>query len=141
MSALPKLAIPAALDTLPQSEAGVQFPLLHPGTLEPLVDDGVPLTLTLQGADSEAWNNAGLEIERRNREKGGNDKPNPVHDICDRLARVTKEWSGFRDEAGKPAACTRELAEQLYRGSPEVRDQALVLVTRRANFIKGSPKG
>ena len=143
MSALPKLAIPAALDTLPQSEAGVQFPLLHPGTLEPLVDDGVPLTLTLQGSDSQAWNDAGLEIERRNRERKAADqhyRPNPVHDICERLAIVTKGWSGFRDEGGNAAPCSRELVEQLYKGSPEVRDQAIVLVTRRANFIKGSPK-
>lgn len=135
------LAIPAALDTLPQSESGVTFPLLHPGTLEPLVDDGVPLTLTLKGADSEAWQNAGLEIERRNREKTGPEKPNPVHDLCDRLARVTTGWSGFRDASGKPAPFSRELAEQLYRGSPETRDQAIVLVTRRANFIKGSQNG
>lgn len=135
-----KLAIPVALDTLPQSEAGVQFPLLHPGTLEPLVDDGTPLTLTLQGADSEAWQNSGLEIERRNRENEGKEKPNPVHDLCARLARVTKGWSGFRDTTGKEMPFSSEEAEKLYRGSPEVFEQALARVTRRANFIKGSAK-
>lgn len=135
-----QIALPAELDTLPQSEAGVTFPLFHPATLEPVQMDGIPLTVTVKGSDSEAWALAGLEIERRNRKKSAaGEKIDSIADLCEQLAAVTIAWSGFRTLDKKEAQCTKEQVAAVYRAAPAIRDQVYVRVTRRENFIKDSP--
>lgn len=134
-----QVALPVELDTLPQSEAGVTFPLFHPATLEPVQMDGVPLTVTVKGSDSEAWTLAAIEIERRNRKKvAAGEKVDGIADLCEQLAAVTIGWGGFKTLDGKEALFSRDAAAAVYRAAPAIRDQVYARVTRRENFIRDS---
>ena len=132
-------ALPAGLDTLSQSEKGVTFPVFDIVTHEQAEMDGVPMTLTLKGSDSEAWTLTALEIERRNRKKAAaGEKIDTIGDLCEQLAAVTTGWTGFHGKDKQPAPCTPTNAALMYRAAPAIRDQAYSRVTNRAGFTKAS---
>ncbi|MCL4715461.1 MAG: hypothetical protein KJZ75_11170 [Hyphomonadaceae bacterium] len=131
--------LPAGLDTQAQSEAGVTFPLMDINTGEQAAMDGVKMTLTLKGADSAAWANAAIEIERRNRLKlAAGEKIDEVGDMCEQLAAVTTAWTGFRTLDKKDAPCTPDNVAAAYRIAPAIRAQAYARATNRANFTRRS---
>lgn len=135
-----EFALPAGLDTLPQSEAGVTFPIMDLNTGEQAELDGVALSITAKGSDSSAYANAEIEIERRNRKKAAaGEKIDGVSDLCDLLAAVTTAWTGIHTLDKRPAPCTPENAAAVYKAFPAVRNQVLARVTNRANFTRPSP--
>lgn len=133
-------ALPAGLDTLPQSEAGAPFPIFDLNTQEQAEMDGVPVTISAKGSDSEAWQLAGVEIERRNRQKvAAGATIDPISDLCEQLAAVSTGWTGFRSVDKKEVPFSHAGAYQVYRAAPAIRAQVLSRVTNRANFTRPSP--
>lgn len=131
--------LPAGLDTLAQSEKGVTFPVFDIVSHEQAEMDGVPMTLTLKGSDSEAWTLTALEIERRNRKKvAAGEKIDAIADLCEQLAAVTTGWTGFHGKDKQPVQCSADQAAKMYRIAPAIRDQAYSRVTNRAGFTKAS---
>ncbi len=139
MSAQPQFALPAGLDTLPQSEAGVTFPIMDLNTGEQAQMDGVPMTISAKGSDSLAYANAEIEIDRRNRKKAAaGEKIDPIADLSELLAAVTTGWTGFRTLDQKEAVFSAENAAAVYRAAPAIRAQVLARVTNRGNFTRPS---
>lgn len=140
MTAMPVIALPAGLDTLPQSEAGVTFPIMDLNTGEQAEMDGVLISITARGADSGVYANAEIEIERRNRKKiSAGEKIDGVADLCELLGAVTTGWTGFRTPDKKDWPCTPENTAAVYKAAPAIRAQVLARVTNRANFTRPSP--
>lgn len=134
-----KFRIPGEVDTLELSEKGVAFPILSLASGLPLELNGKALTITAKGADSEAYQKARLEIERKRARviSGGGDFSD-LDARCELLAAVTTAWSGFEDSEGREAQCTPANAAELYKAAPAIRDQVDARVHNRANFIKAS---
>lgn len=127
------------IDTLDLSEKGVTVPILSLTTGLPIEDGGVAVTFTVKGSDSEAFQEAQLEMERqRNRVLGAGGKFSANEAVADLLCRVTLGWTGIFDRDGKPWPFTPDNAKKLYLGAPAIRDQIGARVNNRANFTKAS---
>lgn len=132
-----------AIDSTPLSNVGVAMEVMHPNGLDPLKnEEGQPVTITLLGSDSEAYQTIARRLmnERvhRNRVAG-----RPMKDVAEEQARgdlellagATVGWSGIADANG-PIAFSKEAAKLLYTKYPWIREQADNFVGTRANFLK-----
>jgi hypothetical protein len=108
----------------------------HPETGVPLLDkDGNPVTITLSGRDSAAYEKAEREaIDRRLSTDGA---PDPVIVAAEFMAKCTTGWSGIVFET-KDIPFDFERAVSLYKRMKWLRDQIDAFVATRRNFTKAS---
>lgn len=128
------------------------------GVYPPLVSaDGVPVTLTLMGADSPAARRltylARAEQQNRivTRVRGGDGTPGvTVEDIeeqetrdIEKCATLLRAWTGVTEADGSPSPCTRDAARELFRDDEDLRLQALDFVEDRVRFFghSSTPSG
>lgn len=133
--------LPAIVDTRPLAEAGAVCAIRRIDDGKPLLNKNKePLTITVNGTDSDAYQAAVREENRElaAREEAGTPDVGNERYTAGVLARITKAWAGFIDENGEPILCTRENAAQLYAQFPVIRDQVDAFVSRRINFTKAS---
>lgn len=136
-----KFRLPAEIDTLEQSEKGVTFPILSLVDGAPIKMGDTPMTITLKGADSSAYQKAAREIQLiGSKRRGAGLDYDVLEASVDLLAAVTTGWTGFQDEQGRPAQCTAENAKAIYMQVPEIRKQVDAKVHNPVNFIRASSK-
>jgi len=126
----------SSLDMTKFADEGATLEILHPATLEPLLHNGEPVTITLLGQDSSVFR---AEIQRRakaqmnKRQKIDIDKV--AGDSADLLAVLTVNWYGI-EEGGKELECNRENAKGVYEKYGWLRQQVDEFIGDRANFFK-----
>jgi hypothetical protein len=110
----------------------------NPDTGAPLLTaDGKPVTITLSGRDSAAYEKAEREaIDRRLAEA---DKSDGALVAAEFMARCTVGWSGVVFD-GKEVPCDFDHAVSLYNRLKWLRDQIDAFVASRRNFTKASSK-
>lgn len=146
-----------SLQTAASSNEGRKLAVLHPEDKVPLFagegEGKVPVTITLQGRDSDTY----IRAERSNRElafdqmtrKGKFKAAEQDHRNDALLAACTTTWTGIPkgwidgtdDET--PVEFSRESALALYAnpGVKWLREQVDEFVGERANFLPSSPTG
>jgi hypothetical protein len=137
------------LETKKFAEQGVDFPILHPGTLLPITDgDGNPVTIRIGGADSTRIKTA--VRERQALRRAENDKlppgtPLPEYtwemrekDTIEDLVTLTFGWSDNLELDGQPFPFSSENALILYTRFPEIAEQMTAKATSRINFMQAS---
>lgn len=141
MSAALKFRVPEEIDTLENSEKGVTFPILSLVSGAPIQVGDAPMTITLKGVDSQAYQKAAREIQLTgSKRRGAGLEYDTLEAAADLLAAVTVAWTGFQDEQGRPAQCTAENAKAIYVQVPEIRKQVDAKVHNPVNFIRASSK-
>lgn len=131
----------ASFDTSAAAEQGATLHLRHPTTDAPLhTEDGKPVTITLLGRDSKAWQahqRAATDrtLGRAGRRAKALTAEQIEADAITGLAALTTGWENVTFK-GAPLAFTKANAETLYRTLPWVREQADAFVEDRANFLK-----
>ena len=130
-----------AFDSTGPANEGAKMELRLPNGEPALKDDGTPVTITLLGADSDAYQRASKALG--NRSLRNRSQPLTVEqaitESINLLAKVTVSWDGLTED-GQPLPCTEENAKRLYRSSLAVREQVAEFVNDRGNFVKASPK-
>jgi hypothetical protein len=128
----------ANLDTAELANEGAVMPVHGPDGQPVLQDDGSPVTLTLLGDDSDLLTkfdrittNAHLRGSQTVTAELGETKQ------ISRLARACVAWSGIVLE-GKPLDHSEENAKALFRRFRWLRQQAVIFISDRANFLKAS---
>src|SRR5690349_6113481 len=124
--------LPADIDVLELSEKGISVPILSLITGAPIVINEKPLTITVKGGDSKAYQAAQLEVERkRSKILSAGGEFDTIEATCELLAAVTTDWDGFQSADGRPAQCTPANVKELYLKAPVIRDQVLARVNNR----------
>lgn len=141
-----------SIETRKYAEEGVFFPIRHPKTNEPLLDDNEqPLQIKISGADASRIKNA---VEKRQRDrraalaavKPGEPEPDFVswevreQDVVDDLVLLTEGWTDNIELDGKPLPFSKENAAILYKRFPEIAQQMTENATNRINFLPASSK-
>jgi len=95
----------------------------------------VDLFITIAGADSEIWQQATRDRQKRafNRAFVSGDDDTD-YDI-EELVLASLGWSGF-EQAGEELEFSKDNVRQLYKQAPYIKDQAIIFVHNRANFTK-----
>lgn len=111
----------AKLDTRSQSEAGVAMSIAHPRTGAPILDDaGKPVTITLQGPNSQAFKTMLRGLQLRRVEMAGRGVKMLEADFdrerFDTLVAVTVGWS-FDELDGKSFPFSPENCRLFYSDS------------------------
>jgi hypothetical protein len=127
-------------------EQSARMTVKHIETGLPLLDkNGVAISITLAGKDSEIFRNA-MEAQRefrlRKAMQTGQERPTLAElraETVDLIAACTLSWTLEVDDA--PYACTKDNAREVYRRLPWLLDQADAFIADRANFLKASAKG
>lgn len=134
------------LDVHKGSEAGFELQLEHPATGAPL-----PIWITVQGPDSDAYTNATRELGRNNAERAARGKRVIMAEeekeawTVDFLALLTVTWRAGEGVTigGQPfPAFSKSAAKTLYsdRRFPWIREQINRAIGNRANFLTGSAR-
>jgi len=137
-------------DTVAAAEAGAAMPVKHPGNDEPMEWEGVPITWTLRGSDSESFQTAvDQSIEKntsKSKKRGGGilgiTRADQKNDLISYIVACNVAWS---DGFGKMAAqilqldgefpCTAANARAILTRVPWLREQANAWIGNRANFL------
>jgi len=122
------------LDSINLNEDGSEMPVLHPVTMEPLLDEnGQAATIRLAGMDSAAYRKATNAITNK-RIKGGKlvkfTAERIESDALDLICECTLQWSGITVDGEVP-----KTAKELYSGRKWLRDQADAWIHDRANYL------
>jgi len=131
----------AQLDTVSASNEGAVLELRGPDGAALFQDDGSPVTITLLGADSDAYTRASNLLTNRalrSRGKAQITAESALTDQINLLAKITTDWSGIK-VGGESWQCDEERVKRFYRQFPFVRDQVQEFVADRGNFLKASP--
>lgn len=132
----------STLDTLTLSEEGVEMPVIHPRTKEPVLgSDGRQITITMLGrmsADAQAAFRRVRDRQNERVQQGRRTTPEDVErDQVDILVACTRAWT-FSEMDGTPFPFTQANADRLWR-DPRfrwLREQAFVYVNDDGNFIR-----
>jgi hypothetical protein len=141
----------ANIETRKHAEAGKFFPVRHPVTAEPLLDDDKkPIEICISGADASRIKNA---VEARNRARreaiaaakpgeaaGYNGWETREQDTIDDLVLLTEGWSDNIVLDGKPLPFSKDNARILYTRFPEIAQQMTEIATNSINFMPASSK-
>lgn len=119
----------ASLDTAARCDEGAELELRHPATGEPL---GVYLALA--GVDSRAHRQALAHLaEQRLKRRTMNPDDVRGEDV-EVAARCTLAWRGVTID-GKAVSYSLENARALYARFPWIREQAVVFIADRGNYL------
>lgn len=130
----------AALDVRKGADSGFELQLTHPVT-----GAALPLFVTILGADSDEYQSALREQQRRRMERMARGKRAPItpEEIDDEalnlLARITRGWRAdgmLLDGKPLPAFSTAE-ARKLYERFPWIREKVDQAMGDRGNFLPG----
>jgi hypothetical protein len=130
------------LDVRKGADAGFELQLTHPVSGAPL-----PIFVTILGADSDEYQGALREQQRKYTERMARGKRAPVtQDEMEEqslvlLARITRSWRTVGEVAldSKPfPAFSSAEARRLYERFPWIREQIDRAMGDRANFLPGS---
>jgi len=120
------------------ADKGALLTLANPITGKLLEDNGVPMTITLAGADSSAFRKKQREIQYSRLQQiavdAGFDFDSIESDECELLAAATLGWSGLVMK-GKPLEFSHDAVVELYKSQAWIREQVDVFVGARANFF------
>jgi hypothetical protein len=113
------------------------MPVRDPNTGEPLVEeDGTPVTITLSGVDSAAYEKA-----QRDAAEARLNAANPIDPVVSSsmiMAKCTIAWTNIDYQQVKNAPCNLEHAFNLYKRLKWLREQVDIFVSARRNFMKVS---
>ena len=129
------------LSTTTLSDKGVQCFLKNPGDDAPILnDDGTPMSITLLGQDSKAYQTLKHSMSNEKIEKavkfGKKLKLNSEkleNDELDLLVKSTVEWD-ITYQGQKPD-CTPENVRLLYTQVPSIREIVSDFIVDRTNFL------
>ena len=134
----------AAFDTITRSEQGVAFPVKHPKTLAPWLDEhGKPITITLLGRNSDAFRNQLRVSQALDASKAAAGITKSSEDFeterSDMLMALTKAWS-FDVLDGKPFPCTPENIRKFWKDKrwPWLHTQMMENILTDGNFLAHS---
>jgi len=124
----------AILDTRKGADAGIELQLVEMVTRQPMPG----FVLRIRGYDSEAYQNKGLELQRRRLERRRDGKvPTDAesrNEEIEHLATLVISWPEGATIFGQPVtACS-------IMEVPEIREQVVAKAIARANFLQGSAK-
>jgi len=142
------------IETRKYADEGKYFPILHPVTGEPVLDDNKkPVEILISGADASRIKNAVEERQRTRRaaveaaaNKPADQRPDyngwqtREKDMIDDLVLLTEGWTDNLELDGKPLLFSKENAAILYQRFPEIAEQMTRNATNRINFMPASPK-
>lgn len=92
--------------------------------------------ITLAGPDSEVWQQATRDRQKRAFSRAFVDGDDNVDYDIEELVAASLGWRGF-EQAGAELEFSKENIRQLYKQAPYIKDQAIIFVHTRANFTKG----
>ena len=126
----------SALDTKKGAEAGAELTLRHPKT-----NELTPVKLLVLGYDSDAYQEAQDERQRKRLERLPHHRPTVEELNEDSLYVASMLVAGFVTPLsldGQALAYSRESAKTLLRRFPWVREQVEDFAGKRGNFLPGS---
>jgi len=123
------------LETTLSADGSAVMEVLDKAGVAMLNEQGVPVTITLLGKDSDAYKQRSNQIDDRRYAAGARLKLTAAGlkaDAASILAKATVSWTGIDDE------CTYENAVKLYSRINAIREQVDLFIGDRANFSKAS---
>jgi len=137
------------IETRKHAESGVFFPIRHPATGEPILDEaGNPLQIKISGADASRIKSAVEQRQQKRQEAIAAAKPDAKpdfntwtvreKDMIDDLVLLTEGWTDNIELDGFPLPFSKENAEILYTRFPEIAEQMTRAATNRINFMPAS---
>jgi hypothetical protein len=130
----------ATLDTRKGGEDGATLDLKHPATGQP-----IGATIALLGADSDAYNDKMLELQRRHMErvrrnpKARRSPEELLEDAIELLVAVTTGYDLELD--GQKLSFSAMNAQKLYTRFEWIREQADEFIRDRGNFLPKAASG
>jgi hypothetical protein len=131
----------ATLETRTRSEAGATMQLNHPSSGSPILDDkGQPITITLLGRNSDAYERAARVVVERRIERNARGvvatADEAREDECEILTACTKGWS-FDKMGNEDFPCTPENIRKFWRDRrfPWIFEAAQRFVLSDGNFL------
>lgn len=127
------------LDTTGPANDGAKMEVRLPNGAIALKPDETPVTITLLGKDSDAYQKVSNALTNRALRARGQQPVTAEGALTEHinlLAKVTLGWDGLT-EKGEPLPFTEDNARRLYRLSPALREQVTDFVNDRGNFSKG----
>lgn len=103
-------------------------------------DDGVPLSITVYGADSDQFRSIVRQYgnKRLNEKKNKKQRMEELEEMSAKiLAKVTVSWHNIV-ENGEQLTCNEENAFKVYGEYPWIREQVDEFVNDRSNFLKNA---
>jgi hypothetical protein len=140
------------IESRKHAEKGKYFPIKHPVTGEPLLDDtGAPIEICISGSDASRIKSAVEARQKLRREAIAAVKPGEAQpdynawtvreqDMIDDLVLLTEGWTDNVELDGQPLPFSKENAAILYRRFPEIAEQMTIAATNRVNFMPASSK-
>ena len=114
--------------------------LVHPIDKTPLKkDDGDPMSITLYGAETNAYKKKMHELRRKFLLSKDATFEDGEEFALEMLVAVTANWDIQLD--GKNPKCVEKAIRDLYTAQPWIRDQVDVFVHDRANFLSVASTG
>lgn len=134
------------VDTLTLADSGVDMPIRHVVTKQPIIVGDVTMALTLLGHDSAIYRQVQRDLANKNLAAQQNETEPKLRDTTEDnieiLVRCTVGWKGFFERGTRTAInFTKDGAREFYRKYPPVREQAFDFITSRANFMRAPSKG
>jgi hypothetical protein len=143
----------ANLYTKRLADEGVKMELLHPETREPLTfkpegeDKERPMTITLRGADSDAYRQKQLKISNQRIKRSMSAGSRNAHvaidaedldkDALELLIASTVAWDGITIN-GELVEFSIDNVRQLYTEYPWIREQVDSFISDRSRFLPSS---
>ena len=127
------------------SESTSTMEVVHPGTLDPLVDDqGKPVTISVYSPESEQMKdfersmfNKAVKKMRQRRNQNSMDYEQIQSTIVDRAVAATAGWENIAFD-GKELACNPKNARMLYTKISWIKNQVIDFLNDEGNFMTGS---
>lgn len=127
-------------DTRKACDDGAIMPVIYEGN--PVTqDDGKPVTITLRGRDSDAFQKSirsRADARMQSRQRVGMTVSAIESEGIETLADCTVDWDGIMVD-GEVLPCNRANAIKLYTRFPWLREQADQFISERANFLRPVP--
>lgn len=135
----------ATLDTKTRSDQGVDMPIIHPGSKQPLRDDeGQPITIRLLGRTADRYRQQTRDIQEQRARRAAGGVKTTLEDIerenIDTLTACTVGWQGLSLD-GQVFPYTVDNARRLWSDGRFIwlRDQAMNFIAEDGNFLANTP--
>lgn len=135
------------LETLTKSEKGVKMELIHPASMSQVLrEDGEPVTITLLGANSEAFREAQRQVQDRRATRVAKGAKTTTDDVRGEdfhiLMACTVDWT-FDKLDGQPFPFNRENSRKFWgdRRFDWIFRAAIVFIVQEGNFLADSSGG